>query len=146
MALARRAADLRIFHFGNMRLVTEPDQLSGENKPCGIVGEFALHIQCAWRIETDRSIVTGRSDLWAPLGNPEEYADKDWDYDQDGNRQDQLIEEQVSRRDLQVEALEVHSHGSFTLDLSGGYRLVVFPCGTDGEDWRLFRPDLNEAH
>ena len=40
LSIARRAADMRVFHFGKV------SEVSG-----GTVGEFALHIQCPWRIE-----------------------------------------------------------------------------------------------
>ena len=30
------------------------------------------------------------------------------------------------------------------IDLSGGYRLTLFPAGSTGEDWRLFRPSEGE--
>jgi hypothetical protein len=29
---------------------------------------------------------------------------------------------------------------------SGGFRLVLFPAGSCGEDWRLFRPGSEESH
>ena len=56
LSVARRAADLRNFQFGPMRAVEG-----------GTLGEWALHVQCPWRIEgPDGNIVTGRSDLWEP--------------------------------------------------------------------------------
>ena len=47
----------------------------------GTRGEFALHVQCPWRIEGPEGVVTGRSDLWEPA---EENPDWDpWeDYDE----------------------------------------------------------------
>jgi hypothetical protein len=59
----------------------------------------------------------------------------------DGNLQDQLIEHFVSNNDnLLLETFSIQSNCSFTLTFSGGYRIVVFPSGSTGEDWRLFRP------
>jgi hypothetical protein len=54
LTAARRAADMRTFQFGTLRPVDR-----------GSVGDFALHVQCPWRIEGPDGIVTGRSD---PLG------------------------------------------------------------------------------
>jgi hypothetical protein len=147
LAVARRAADLRIFHFGTMRPAPKSDIPLFENKPSGSIGDFALHIQCPWRIETDDKILTGRSDLWEPLERPDSFSYSEWDYDTDGNLQDQLMEQFVSQNDnLLVEDLSIQSNGSFTLVLSDGYRLVVFPSGSTSEDWRLFRPESGESH
>ena len=69
LTAARRAADMRTFQFGTLRPVER-----------GSVGDFALHVQCPWRIEGPDGIVTGRLDLWEPV---EENApfDEDWDYE-----------------------------------------------------------------
>jgi hypothetical protein len=36
--------------------------------------------------------------------------------------------------------------GGVTFQLSGGYRLVLFPAGIRGEDWRFFRPNTDDPH
>ncbi len=53
LSFARRAADMRNFGFGKIRAVKN-----------GTVADYALHIQCPWRIESTEGIVTGRLDLW----------------------------------------------------------------------------------
>jgi hypothetical protein len=58
LTIARRGADMRGFHFGPIRVVEG-----------GTVGDYALHVQCPWRIEGSQGIVTGRSDLWEPPGS-----------------------------------------------------------------------------
>jgi hypothetical protein len=142
-----RAADMRVFHFGTMRLAPVSDPPSQKHKPRGSVGEFALHIQCPWRIETDAMILTGRSDLYEPVERPEGFSYDQWDYDRDGNLQDQQIELFISScANLAVEDVIVQSHGLFTLTFHGGYRLVVFPSGSASEDWRLFRPGGIDSH
>jgi hypothetical protein len=50
------AAGMRTIQFGN----TER-RASG-----GVVGEYTLHIQCPWRLETDKGLVTGSDDLNVP--------------------------------------------------------------------------------
>lgn len=55
-----RAADMRGFHFGELR------RYRGRT-----VGGFALHVQCAWRIEGPDGVVTGRSGLWEPVEHPD---------------------------------------------------------------------------
>jgi hypothetical protein len=38
-----------------------------------------------------------------------------------------------------VEGVDADDFGGAVLALSGGYRIVIFPAGSTGEDWRLFR-------
>jgi len=140
LSIAHRAADMRVFHFGRVT-VTEK----------GSVGEFALHIQCPWRIEGSQGIVTGRSDLWEPIDAVGERDLDEWDYDTDGNLQDQRINTLLGDYDartrssvnasglLSVAEIEADDLGGMTVSLSGGYRLIVFPSGSTGEDWRLLQ-------
>lgn len=138
---------MRVLDFGTMRPAPKSDLPSLKDKPRGSIGDFALHIQCPWRIETDNTILTGRSDLWEPLERLEGFSYDDWDYETDGNLQDQLIEHFMSNNDnLLVETVNSQSNCTFTLAFSGGYKLVVFPSGSTGEDWRLFRPGSGESH
>ena len=146
LSIARLAADMRGFHFGEIRRV-----------PGGTVGDYALHIQCPWRLEDENGIITGRSDLWEPA---EITPDIDWDtwrYDKNENLQDKLIAALLGGYDpetrsfvnngdlLVVEGIHTDNYGGVTISLSGGYRLVIFPAGSQSEDWRLLGPD-NESH
>lgn len=144
LSIARRAADMRVFHFGKV------SEVAG-----GTVGEFALHIQCPWRIEGRNGVVTGRRDLWEPskeLQAREPELDlTHWKYDS-GNLQDEKMGQflegydpatrsAVNRKDgLIVQAVSSDDLGGATISLSGDYRIVIFPSGTTGEEWRIFRP------
>jgi hypothetical protein len=149
LSIARRAADMRGFHFGRVTVEETGDRSSGE---------FALHIQCPWRLEGPHGIVTGRTDLWEP-GDPSENIDWDsWDYEKNPNLQDRRIGELLGGYDpntrsfvsdteyLVVEKVEADEFGGLNLSLSGGYRLVVFPSGSVGEDWRLLQPHSRQRH
>jgi tetratricopeptide (TPR) repeat protein len=139
LSIARRAGSMRNFHFGNIR------HIDG-----GSIGEYALHIQCPWRIESAAGIVTGSQDLWQwafaehePLG---------WDYEDGNSLQDVRLGELLKGYDnrtssyvnttdeLVVENIQVTLYGDVTLFLSGGYRLTLFPASLFGEAWRLLRP------
>ena len=50
------AADMRTIQFGN----TEA-RMGG-----GVVGEYALHVQCPWRLEDNTHLITGNDDLYVP--------------------------------------------------------------------------------
>jgi hypothetical protein len=85
-----RAADLAWFEFGDRRTVKS--LRNGAEKQ---VGDYALHVQCAWRITQRDDIVTGRGDIFcAPTETSEPMApDFDWEK---GNRFDRIVE-QLSR-------------------------------------------------
>jgi len=140
---------MRGFHFGRVTLEESGDRSSGE---------FALHIQCPWRVEGPVGIVTGRTDLWEPAESSE-YIDWDsWDYESNPNLQDRRIGELLGGYDpktrsfvndteyLVVEQVEADDFGGAPVSLSGGYRLVIFPSGSAGEDWRLLQPLSKQRH
>jgi len=142
LSLARRAADLRGFHFGEMRPARRGNR-----------GAFVLHIQCPWRLEHTGRIYTGSSDLWEPSSNCPEI--EDWTYEH-GNLQDERLAALLGDRDpetksimntsgmLVVEAASGTVAGGVCLELSGGYRLAAFPDGSSGEMWRLLGHQVTE--
>ncbi|MGE5295031.1 MAG: hypothetical protein ACM3VT_09395 [Solirubrobacterales bacterium] len=147
LSLTTRTAEVRCFHFGELREIEQ-----------GAVGRYALHVQCPWRIEGPDGLVTGHSDLWEPLDEETEIDCRTWDYDANENLQDELMDVLMQGYDpmtgsfaddmdmLVVEAVGGDPCGGATLTLSGGVRLVLFPAGTRGEDWRIFRPGNSEPH
>ncbi len=147
LTIVRRAASLRNFQFGKIRSV--------EN---GTVGEYALHVQCPWRIESSDRIITGRSDLWEPSKVSADFDWESWNYENDENLQDWKIGNLLagwdaatksyinSRNDLIVESVQADMFGGATIILSGGYKIVLFPDGSREEDWRIFRPRIDEPH
>jgi hypothetical protein len=141
-----RAADLAAFQFGARRA-----SLTWKGEPCEI-GEYALHVQCTWRITQHEKVIVARRDLYYPAdytdlrqGIP---ANFDWDI-QGGNRHDRLLKEffQDGTRSYMVERIEVGDAGAFRVILENGFSLEVFPDDSlDGEHWRLFKPDMGEPH
>jgi len=147
LAIARRAADLRNFQFGQIRAVER-----------GTVGEYALHIQCPWRLEGPDGILTGRDDLWQPAETIEDADWDSWHYERNKNLQDRQLGALLGGHDpvtrsfvnqtehLVVGEVRADNCGGVMILLSGGYRLVLFPAGLRGEDWRFFRPGTEEPH
>ena len=147
LASIRRIADMLVLHFGTMRTSSRVDLPSLQNKPLGSCGDIALHVQCPWRIENDIEIITGRSDLWKPLRSQEHTLDTNWDHERDGNLQDEQIQRfEAIQRTHHVENVCILTNGSISLDFDTGYRLIVFPSGSVGEDWRIFRSDTDRPH
>jgi hypothetical protein len=135
LSVTRRAADLRGFHFGEMRPTRR-----------GNSGAYVLHVQCPWRLEHQGCIYTGSADLREPSSDCAQV--NDWTYEL-GNLQDERLTALLGGRDpdtksilntsgmLVVKAASGTEGGGVLLELSGGYRLVVFPDGSNGESWRL---------
>jgi len=136
LTAVRRAADLRTFQFGTLRPVDR-----------GSVGDFALHVQCPWRIEGQDGIVTGRLDLWEPVEDNAPF-DEHWDHEKSPNLQDARLEEWLARNEssLVVKSVDADEFGGAVIGLGQSFVLRLFPAGTRGEDWRLFRPTTGAPH
>ncbi len=136
LTAARRAADMRTFQFGTLQPVER-----------GSVGDFALHVQCPWRIEGPDGIVTGRLDLWEPVEDNAPF-DENWDYEESPNLQDARLERWLAEHEqsLVVKSVDADECGGASITFGGGFVLRIFPAGTRGEDWRLFRPKTGAPH
>jgi len=136
LTAAGRAADMRTFQFGTLRAVAR-----------GSIGDFALHVQCPWRIEGPDGIVTGRMDLWEPAEEDSPF-DEDWDYEKSPNLQDTRLERWLAEHEsaLVVETIDADEFGGASIGLGQDFVLRIFPAGTRGEDWRLFRPKSGLPH
>src|SRR5512138_3471413 len=85
---AGRAGNLEWFEFGARRIVIEQHgKHRGEQKE---VGEYALHVQCTWRITHQNGIVVGSHDRYYPRGERPFQDSQDFEWDQPGaNRCDE---------------------------------------------------------
>ncbi len=140
-----RAAGMRMLHFGKARVV--------EN---GRVGDYALHLQCPWRVEGPDGIVTGSDDLWEPANEDDWH--ENWSYDGSVTLQDAQLRELLGEpgigttspngeiTGLIVEAVEAAENGDLSIVLTGGYNLAVFVCGCRDESWRFFSPKSGGGH
>lgn len=146
LAVARDAADMKNFQFGALR-----PHPSGR----GTLGEYALHIQCPWRLTQIGHIVTGSEDYYQPEETDKEVDLEDW---RAGNLQRKRLGEVLQSFDsatrswvngtdeLVVESVAADDFGGFELILSGDFRVQVFPCGSRGEYWRFFEPGGDGPH
>ena len=106
---AGRAADLQWFHFG--RRHTVPTRRGGTK----VVGDFALHVLCAWRITGPSGIVVASRDRYYPAGDPDEPG-PDFQWDAGPNRCDERLAaflDAHSTCPLPVEAVQGDDLGSF---------------------------------
>ncbi len=137
-----RAADLAWFEFGQRRTVT------GFKGDVREVGDYALHVVCAWRITLGDRVIVGRADIFRPPDEIDEPKPPDFDWDK-GNRFDRIVKELFQNESRQFMPLSVAAGGagSFSIDLQDGYRVEVFPQDFEGgEQWRLFSPSTDAPH
>ena len=141
----RRAADMATFQFGGR--IKGVDYYGRPSQ----VGDYALHVQCAWRITRGDEIVVGSGDLYYPAEYQNEHEEfpADFDWRKHPNRRDKLLrllfENDV--REFIVQRIEVGIAGNLRIELSGGFVLDVFPdYSLDSEHWRLFAPGKDEPH
>lgn len=137
-----RAADLLWVHFGEFREI--PDRKDGTRT----VGEWALHVQCPWRIARSASIFVARGDCFYTADGDEPY---DWDAGGESrfDRCAALLNREFESSPPRVAAVIVDAVGGFSLRLDSGDTFEAFPddcTGSDNEHWRIFRPDRDERH
>ncbi len=135
-----RAADLASFQFGRER------QVADSRRAAKIVGEYALHVQCDWRIIQEEKIVVGYRDVYSP---PRDFGDQskfDWRSEK-RNRRDDLLDSIFAGGSRVVESIDVGLAGYLRIFLGSRLWLEVFPNDSEEhEHWRLFRPYTNEPH
>jgi len=116
------------------------------------VGEYALHVQCPWRLTKGTRLVAGSGDLYTPA-DPD--ADREtWDRDVVGATWwDDRMREFFRGTSLSIRVQDVMA------DFFGGFRLLcsdtvtfeVFPSASAAphdvsEYWRLLQPAASTEH
>ena len=136
-----RAADMAMIHFGVERTYVR------NGKP-RTVGDWALHIQCPWRIIRDGEILVGYSDMRVP---PVGIDPEVFDPDESRTRRDDLTDafEVHGRQAHLVTMISATTTADLRLELADGCRLEVLPDFASSEAdayeyWRLFQhgPDM----
>jgi len=136
-----RAANMLWLHFGEMRIV--PAHGGGTKT----VGDWAIHVQCPWRISQLGRIVIAYHDFYY---SPDGDALDDWDtlgksrFDSVAAR---LCTEFETTSPV-VASADPDDVGGFSVRFSRDYRLDVFPADSDdsSEHWRVFQPGATSKH
>jgi hypothetical protein len=132
MSAFGRAADLLWVHFGSLHRV--PAWKRGWK----YVGEFALHIQCPWRLRHGDTLVVGREDIFE-----ERKGSKSVLFDSRAHS--------IPLRDAALVVSRVHADpvGGFVLEFRRHWALEIFPSASsrgDYESWRMFIPGGDCGH
>ena len=139
-----RTVDLQSFQFGPIRKVSDRH---GEIR---MVGTYALHVQCAWRITHGDEIVVASRDRFYPAGDPYQEVEN-FEWDRPGvNRCDERIFNMFQSRSESpfiVKNIIADNFGGFDLLFDSEHTLTVFPDDSlEGEFWRFFEPFSNKEH
>lgn len=136
LSLTRRSGNIHGFHFGRLR---DSKAKYGPRKgQISQVGEYVLHVQCAWRIVGESEVVVGSRDGYYRAGKdpiPDEGEVLAW------TRCDERLALVIGPRPL-VDSVRADVYGGLDLRLSSGHRLEVFPDDSVTteftEHWRFF--------
>jgi hypothetical protein len=111
------------------------------------VPEFALHVQCRWRIVGNGSILVGSADIfWPRAGSDMVY--QEFDYDGVTSRRDELIDDFLAHGEGShvVRRIEGAPTGDARIEFVDGCALELWPDHRSGaeahgpnEFWRFFR-------
>lgn len=139
-----RVLDLQVFHLGDKRISVA--QFGRHKGKTSIVGEYALHVQCAWRIVDASKIVVGSRDLFSKSSVAAIVAGDDWNWQRD-NLRDERIAAWSGKREHIIESICADANGGFAMTLRGGAVLEVFPdSSADVESWRFLPPNDDAPH
>lgn len=133
LSAMRHAADMLVCHFGAM--TAHP---SGR----GTIGEFALHVQCPWRLDERGRTITGSDDAQAGTG-------------EQGSIQSVMLTATFGAPNARagwsnatgkfvVSDATISPFGDLIVSFSGGEKLSVFPAGVATEAWRLLQRATGE--
>ncbi|NOT61761.1 MAG: hypothetical protein HOP19_16220 [Acidobacteria bacterium] len=142
-----RALNLESFQFGLEH--TAPIRRGGTKT----VGDYALHVQCAWRIRSSSRIIVASDDRYSPADETLT-EDDNFEWDVPGaNRCDRRMDEWLAAfagNYPVVTNVATDSVGGFSLFLSDDQMLEVFPDNslTDeySEYWRFFKHSSDDKH
>ena len=142
-----RAADMLWVQFG--REVSAPTA----RDPDRTTGEYALHVQCPWRLSGTAGVVAGSNDIYVPADPDIDEADFRWDRPGASIGDERLRRwiEAHAAAPLIVQAVEIDRCGGFVLRLQQDFAFETFPDATSTphdirEHWRLLQPGRDARH
>ncbi len=139
-----RALDLDMFFFGKKHTT-----ITNNGNPREL-GEFAFHVQCAWRITDATKIIVASRDRWYP-NEDSQIVPEDFDWSKYGNRRDKRMEEFLQKyainESLIVKAVQADDIGTVKIELANGFGFDIFPDDSFTEEyWRFFKTKSEDEH
>jgi hypothetical protein len=136
-----RAADLASFQIGQQRTVIDD---KGKTKT---VGQFALHIQCPWRIVQGEKLIVASGDLYYKPDESAPGSDFNWE-PLGANRRDINLDRLFAAGEpLVIRDFRLGCAGFLRIELTKSFCIEIFPdASVDLEHWRLFQPYTDSPH
>ena len=106
--------------------------------------EYALHLQCGFRICANGEILTANLDMFEPTEALAESPSFDWEtfnWDVQGfNRYDEWTVQYNKDKENNaiVKNVNANTYGDLTIEFSNGITIEVFANAATGECWRFF--------
>ena len=138
-----RTADMACFQFG-----ARHGHKTSEGHDCE-VGDYALHVQCSWRMIRGDEILVGRADLYEPPDALKNEAEGYFDWQKE-NLQDAKVAKLFTddKRQFTVVGTALRAAGKLDILFDDELRLEVFPDSSVGDEgvehWRLFAPSRSD--
>ena len=142
---AARAADMLTLQLGEPRMDTSP---MGRRRE---IGEYALHVQCPWRLTENARLIVGSGDLYTPAEPSVDRVAFQWDAVGASWWDHQLRGFFSDRAPIRIERIAADPFGGFLLACSSNISFEVFPNTSavphdDSEYWRLLKPGDSTKH
>jgi hypothetical protein len=133
-----RAANMQMFSFGAIINITLTSPKKGPISKS--VGEFALHLQCPWRLTNENEIIVGSGDLYQQADEIAEYDENYNYYELNANLRDVKLDKLINENKLSVISINADKFGGLEICFDNNIKLNVFPdlaSKADNEYWRL---------
>jgi len=128
-----RAANMECLKFGT---VYRADKDGNEHN----VGEFALHLQCPWRLTHEHEMIVGSGDLYQRADETAEY-NENYDYFEfNENLRDVKLNKLIKDKTITIISAQADTFGGLEICFDNNITLTVFPniaSKADNENWRL---------
>ncbi|MBI5382511.1 MAG: hypothetical protein HZA31_11475 [Opitutae bacterium] len=137
------AADMLWVHFGALRVVV------GRKGNTKKVGDWALHLQCPWRIVRSGALMLASSDFYYEADTGEHF-DPESNSESVFQRHAKQLNTLLDAEKPVVTTVHCTEAGAFDLTFDREIKLSVMPVESGrvlcSESWRLFEPSRDSPH
>lgn len=143
-----RLLDIGRAHTLEWIIFRSPDTIDGKSvTPI----EYAINIQCTWRITGPEGIVVASDDLYFRAGSDPFYDLENFDWAEQGsNRSDErtsLFKDNISQKAFFVTSIVADAIGGLSILFNEDYSIDIFPANSlDREYWRFFKRHSTDGH
>ena len=104
------------------------------------VGEFALHLQCPWRVTNENEIIVGNGDLYQKAYETADYDENQYYFEFNANLRDVKLDKLINDKIITIISAKSDKFGGLEICFDNNINLSVFPdiaSKAGNENWRL---------